>query len=45
MVSFKHNSDAAAVVLVSLDIKKAALKSWELLSAEILVQTFRVYGV
>ena len=45
MVSFKHNSDAAAVVLVNLDIKKAALKSLELLSAEILVQTFQVYGV
>ena len=36
-MSFKHNSDAAAVVLVNLDIKKAALKSLELLSAEILV--------
>ena len=37
IVSFRHNSDAAAVVFVNLDIEKAALKSLESIFTEFLV--------
>ena len=37
IVSFRHNSDAAAVVFVNLDIKKATLKSLESIFTEFLV--------
>ena len=45
MVSFKHNSDAAAAVAVNLYIKKATLKPLELLFTEFLVPTFSVYSL